>query len=309
MGLISQFARKARGEAAREGEIVPTTTPGTKPGLLERLTGGAIEDPFNGEGDAGNLIESLLSPFSQVTRSITDPITDVAKNPLTGVFDQILDPAKGVLSTDIRPPSALRENIAEAGVDPFGTGAATEAALTAADIQGEAAQAGITETRRQFDLTSELLGPFVSAGTGAVGSQEDLLGLNGPEAQRAAIAQLEGSPQFEALTRQGEEGILQNASATGGLRGGNVQGALAQFRPNMLNQLIESQFSKLGGLTNVGQSSAARTGAAGQQTGTNIARLLEQQGAAQAGGVLAAGSEGQRNFQNLLGVGNVLTSF
>ncbi len=56
----------------------------------------------------------------------------------------------------------------------------------------------------------------------------------GMEAQQGAISGLEGSPIFQALARQGEDAILQNASATGGLRGGNVQGALGQFRPAAL---------------------------------------------------------------------------
>jgi len=39
-------------------------------------------------------------------------------------------------------------------------------------------------------------------------------------------------------------------------------------------------------LTTIGQQSAAGVGTAGMQTGTNVANLLGQQGAAQAGGVL-----------------------
>ena len=107
-----------------------------------------------------------------------------------------------------------------------------------------------------------------------------------PEAQQQAIAALQGSPQFQALAQQGEEAILQRASATGGLRGGNVQAALAQFRPALLSGLIEQQYNRLGGLTNIGQASAARQAALGQQTGANISTLLGQQGQATAGGIL-----------------------
>jgi hypothetical protein len=88
------------------------------------------------------------------------------------------------------------------------------------------------------------------------------------------------------LQQQGENAILQNASATGGLRGGNIQGALAQFRPALLNQALEQQYSRLGGMTQLGQRSAAGVGAAGMETGTNISNLLGQQGAALAGGEL-----------------------
>lgn len=130
---------------------------------------------------------------------------------------------------------------------------------------------------------------------GADGSRRDLSPYtsqagSGQDAQARAIAGLENSPIFQALVRQGEEGILQNASATGGLRGGNVQGALAQFRPAMLNQQINQRFAQLGGITQLGQNSAAGVGNAGLGAAGNIAALLEQKGAAQAGGAIAQGN-------------------
>jgi hypothetical protein len=163
------------------------------------------------------------------------------------------------------------------------------AAETAANAQSQASQAGIDEQRRQFDQVQQLLSPFVNAGTGALGAQQNLLGLNGNAAQQSAISGIQASPQFQALQQQGQDAILANASATGGLRGGNVQGALAQFSPQLLAQLIQQQYSNLGGLTSLGQNAAAGTGNAGLQTGNQITSLLGQQGQAQAGAALAAG--------------------
>lgn len=171
----------------------------------------------------------------------------------------------------------------------LGASSQANAAKSAAGTQARSAEAGIAEQRRQFDLIQGLMKPFVEGGTSAFGQQMALTGAAGADAQQAALTALEQGPEFAALTRQGEEAILQNASATGGLRGGNVQGALAQFRPQVLTSLIEQQYGRLGGLARMGQSSAAGVGAAGQQTGTNISNLLQQQGAAQAGGALAAG--------------------
>lgn len=125
---------------------------------------------------------------------------------------------------------------------------------------------------------------------GADGSRRDLTPFSGQSAQGRAISELENSPIFQALMRQGEDGILQNASATGGLRGGNVQGALAQFRPAMLNQQIQQRFAQLGGITQLGQNSAAGVGNAGLGAAGNIAALLEQKGAAQAGGAIGQGN-------------------
>ncbi len=156
----------------------------------------------------------------------------------------------------------------------------------ASQVQQQSAQAGIDEQRRQFDAIQKLLKPYTEAGTGALAQQQALLGLGAPGSQQQAIAALQSSPQFQALQQQGENAILQNASATGGLRGGNVQGALAQFRPALLSGLIEQQYNRLGGLTSIGQNAAAGVGNAGMSTGANVANLLGRQGQAQAGGIL-----------------------
>ena len=173
-----------------------------------------------------------------------------------------------------------------AGSSLAGSAIQSRAAGKAAGQQADAAQAGIEEQRAQFERMQELLRPYVEAGTPALQAQQALLGLRGPEEQAAAVSGLESSPMFQALARQGEEAMLQQASATGGLRGGNLQAALAQFRPQMLAQAIEEQYGRLGGMTALGQQSAAGVGTAGMQTGGQIAALLQQQGAARAGGTM-----------------------
>jgi len=158
---------------------------------------------------------------------------------------------------------------------------------------------------------------FAAGGVPAFEQQQALAGLRGPEAERAAIERISGGEQFKALEQQGRQSLLSSASATGGLRGGNLQGALAQFSPALLSNLIEKQYGRLGGLAatggtvaqnlasagmgatgelaRIGQASAAGVGSAGAAAGTNIgniystqgtniANLLGQQGQAQAGG-------------------------
>jgi hypothetical protein len=194
--------------------------------------------------------------------------------------------------------------------DVFGgiTGAkqAAKAAERAGATQSAAAQQGINEQRRQFDKFVELMAPYVTAGTGALGGQQALVGLGGAEAQQQAIAGFEGSPQFQALTQQGENAILQNAAATGGLRGGNVQAALAQFRPQVLSDLINQQYARLGGISTMGQNAAVGQAAAGQTLGANVANLFGQQGAATAGGQLARGAVPGQTFGQLLQIGGTI---
>lgn len=173
-----------------------------------------------------------------------------------------------------------------AGSQLLGSSMQAKAAGSAAETQASAAGAGIEEQRRQFDAMQALLKPYTEAGTPALEAQQAFLGLRGPEAERAAIDRIREGETFKALSQQGEEAMLQRASATGGLRGGNIQGALAQFRPQLLSSLIEEQYGRLGGMTKLGQSSAAGVGAAGMETGTNVSNLLASQGAARAGGQL-----------------------
>lgn len=178
---------------------------------------------------------------------------------------------------------------------------ASDAADSAAQAQGNASAAQISESRRQFNAIQDLLKPYTQAGTGALTAQQNLLGLNGADEQQKAIGAISGSPQMAALLQQGENAILQNASATGGLRGGNTQAALAQFRPQLLSQLIQQQYSNLGGITSIGQNAAAGVGNAGQNSSNQIINALGQQGAAQAGAALASG---QANAQMWGGIAN-----
>lgn len=186
---------------------------------------------------------------------------------------------------------------------------AAQAGQAAATTQAAASQAGIEETRRQFDTLVNLMQPYVSVGTGALSAQQNLIGLGGPSAQQAAISQIEQSPEFQAQLKQGENAILQNAAATGGLRGGNIQGALAQYRPQLLSQLINQRYSQLGGLTQLGQASAAGQANAGTANAANIANLLSEQGQATAGGQIAAGNATRQTFGDVLGTATAAAKF
>ncbi|MFL1475208.1 hypothetical protein ACJOYF_18610 [Acinetobacter baumannii] len=177
-----------------------------------------------------------------------------------------------------------------------------KAANQASEAQTEASQAAIDEQKRQFDAVQELMKPYVNAGTGALAGQQDLLGLNGAAKQQAAINSINNSSAMKTYLQQGENAILQNSSATGGLRGGNTQSALSQFRPQLLNQLINQQYQNLGGLTSIGQNSAAGVGNAGMQSANNIGNLLSQMGAAQAGNAMA---QGQASANQWASIGNI----
>ena len=119
------------------------------------------------------------------------------------------------------------------------------------------------------------------------------------------------------MVQQGQDAILQNASAIGGLRGGNTQAALAQFRPALLSQLIAEQYNRLGGLSSLGQNArrpasampavhCERHGGALQQAGAASA-IPPADGRAISGGINGPG-ERRRYVAAWPGTGNVYTT-
>jgi len=183
-----------------------------------------------------------------------------------------------------------------------GATAQAEAAVKAGEMQAQAAREGVAEQRRQFDAMVKLMSPYVGAGNQTMSQQLALLGLSGEGAQQAVIKSIQKSPEMTALIQQGENAILQNASATGGLRGGNVQRALGEFRPQVLSSLLQQRFENLGGLTKIGQASAAGQAGAGIESGTNVANLLANAAQARAGGVLAEGGRNRQAFSDVLNI-------
>lgn len=195
-----------------------------------------------------------------------------------------------------------------AGSSVIAANSQKKAAASAAAAQTAAADAGIAEQQRQFDKVQELLNPFVEGGTDAFSQMLTLGGANGAAGQASAIEAIANGSEMAAMVGQGENAILQNASATGGLRGGNTQGALAQYRPQVLNQLVNQQYSRLGGLATMGQNSAAMVGTAGQSMANNVSNLYQQQGAAQAGSALASGAATAQAIGGIgQSIGNVLS--
>lgn len=173
------------------------------------------------------------------------------------------------------------------------------AAQQAMNAQVQSNQASIDEQRRQFDALQNLLNPYVKAGNQALTNQQNLMGLNGFDKQQSAISDIERSPLLQSMYKQAENAILQNASATGGLRGGNIQGALADNRMNILAQAVQGQMQNLSGLTSLGQNAAAGVGNQGMNMAGNIGLLNQNIGQAQAGERLTSG---QLNRQ-ILGAG------
>lgn len=206
--------------------------------------------------------------------------------------------------------AAITAAVIVAGAGAYTANRAGRAGRDAANTQAGAAGAATAEQRRQFDYVQRLMQPYVNAGNNALRDQQALTGTLGTARQRNAIAAVEQSPAFQARIAQGENAILQNASATGGLRGGNTQAALAQFRPSMLGQAIQERMSALSTLSANGQNAGAGLGAQAMSMASQIGANLQQGGAAQAGGILAGQRANSQVVNSLAGgVGGALAAY
>jgi len=183
--------------------------------------------------------------------------------------------------------------------DITGVEGAQDAARDAASIQAQGAQAGIAEQRRQFDLTQEMLRPRVEAGDLALQQQQNLIGLGGQEAQQAAFAQLQESPGQKFLRDRQQKSLLRNASAIGGLGGGNVRTALQEQAAGFAQQDLQNQFGRLGQIAGQGQTAGTNIGQFGAQTAGNIANLGVAGSEARASGILGA-AQAESQFTNQL---------
>ena len=189
----------------------------------------------------------------------------------------------------------------------FFTGApGAEAAQRAAELQAGAFGTGIEEQRRQFDITQEQLAPFREAGVSALGQQQALLGLGTPEEQEAALAAFAETPGQRFLRQQQERALLRNASAIGGLGGGNIKTDLQGQASGRAQTDLANRFSRLGAISGTGQQAATQVGQFGQQTAGNIANLQASQGAARASGILGAQQARTQGIQNIISTGSAI---
>lgn len=188
------------------------------------------------------------------------------------------------------PAVAVVGAVASVAGGAMAASAQKKAAKRAAAAQVASDQMAIDEQRRQFDATRADLLPWQTAGKAALSNQGDLLGLNGAGVQQSSIDQLKNSPLYQSLFGNGQETILANAAATGGLRGGNTQSALANFGRDTLAGVIQQQVANLGAVSEQGQGAATQTGVFGANATNAISNLLQSQGQARAGAYLASGA-------------------
>ena len=184
--------------------------------------------------------------------------------------------------------------------DVTGADAAADAARQAAGIQSQQALGAQAEQARQFDISQGNLAPAREAGDLAREQQLALLGLRGDEAFNQATQQ---TPAQRFLEKRAQKNLLQNASAIGGLGGGNVQRALVEQGAGFAGAQLQNQFGQLGQVAGQGQTAATNIAQLGAQSQAQQAQLGQRAAEARASGILGQSQADAQATGQLLALG------
>jgi hypothetical protein len=177
-----------------------------------------------------------------------------------------------------------------------------KASQKAMEAQTAAANRGIDLQQKQYETTRADYMPYTQAGGKAIGGYGDLLGTNGTGAQATAVQGLQDSPFFQQQLADANENLLQTASATGGVRGGNTAGAVGQLSPQLLMQAYQQAMSGYGNLAQLGLGATGSVSNAGLSNANAATTLNGQIGQAQATNYLTKGGINAANWANIGGV-------
>ena len=147
---------------------------------------------------------------------------------------------------------------------------------------------GISEQQRQSAQTRRDFEPTIAGGQAAADQEAAFLGLQGKDAEQAAIDSFIESPGQAFLRQRAERALTRNAAALGGLRGGNVLTALQEQGIGIAAGQLGERKDRLSMVANRGVN--ALSNRAGLESGysANIANLQ-----AGRGDVLGSGIEAQ----------------
>ena len=180
----------------------------------------------------------------------------------------------------------------------FGGKSAKKASKNAEREQLAYLEKALGEQTRQFDITQANYAPLTNLLAPSVKGLSDLVGVNGNEAWEAALARVQDSPILAGTIRNGEDAILANASATGGLRGGDIERGLADFRGDAYLEELQAEMARYAGLVGLGSGATDSVSAFGAQKANNVSNLFGQQGQVRAGGILTRGGINNQMWNN-----------
>lgn len=191
---------------------------------------------------------------------------------------------------------------------------AAGAQAAAGQVQGAEIQAQYQ--REALDYLKEREAVPRAASEGALSQLAGMSGIEGGQGdQQAIIERAISSPLYGAIMggrEAGEDAILRSASATGGLRSGNVQHNLYDYNVQLENRaLLESynqQMSGLQGLAGLPSNAnqiAQQTSGIGSTLGLGYAGAAQTQAQAGIAGAQAIQTGQQQQMGNMMGLGSL----
>lgn len=186
------------------------------------------------------------------------------------------------------------------------------AAEKGAEAQAAAMRYAADLQHQQYEQDVSLSAPWRTAGSGAMSSLQDYLGLNGADAQSKAFASFQNSPYFTQMESNADE-ALKNSYASKGVNGGNLLQALFNNNAGMWNQDYQTFLGNLSGVSQQGLAATNALSGAGTALAQSQGNLISGAGAAMGAGILGQGNALGNSLNNLavfsmLGGNNSLSS-
>jgi hypothetical protein len=189
------------------------------------------------------------------------------------------------------------------GAAVIGSSAAGDAANTEANAANNASQVQLG----MFNKTQANEAPYLAAGGNALTALQTGLGIGpgtngsgtGPLNKPFTLSDFQNSPGYQFQVQQGENAVLNNKSALGGVNSGNTLKALTSYGQGVANQdywnaynaYVNAQNQKFGQLQTVagsGQNAAGNLGALGTQVGASVGNNIVNAGNASAAGTVGS---------------------
>ena len=188
-----------------------------------------------------------------------------------------------------------------AGLSLLGARESAKGAEKAAETAAGASDRSAEIIEKQFQTTKEALDPYIAGGPAAFEQQQALSGALGADAQRQAYADYVESPGVAFAREQGLRGINQQASAMGGLGGGNRLKRLTEYSQGLALQDFNNYFNRLGTVTGTGLTAAQALGGVSGQAAAGQAQMTQLAGSQRAEGQTAAQQAYASGLSNIYG--------
>lgn len=151
---------------------------------------------------------------------------------------------------------------------------AKDAAKTAARSAAEAR--AMAEAR--YKEYQGLQQPYLDRGNQAGGQINNLLGLNGAEAQSTAGEQFKTDPGWAAANKYAQQQMAAKANASGQGLGGNTLSALSRFNEQDMAAQYDKYFGRLQGQQGAGQTALGQLGGFSAANTNTVAGAMAGEG-------------------------------